>query len=806
MLQNNRNMFKLKSAAPSTVTKCTHCGDDCPDEHPIHDEKDFCCNGCQIVYTILAENGLGDYYNFTDNPGISRRSVVDKNYAFLDDEDVVSRILEFRDTNICKLSINLPQIHCASCIWLLENLGKLSPGILATRVNFLAKKATLTYDPNQTTLRKVVELLDTIGYPPELNLNTLSSDSSIGVDRTLYYKIGLAGFSFGNIMLLSFPEYLGFEKASVNFYLGYINILLAIPVLLYSGFGYLRAAYWTMKMRHIDIDIPIAIGMLTLFFRSVYEIMSQTGEGYLDSLAGFIFFLLLGKWFQQYTFYSISFERNYKSYFPISALVKTGENWQSKSLEKLAAGDILLIKNEEIIPGDCLLLKGNASVDYSFVTGESDVVKKAVGEKLYAGGKIIGSNIQVQLIKNVDQSYLTKLWDEDTFSSDREGKTQMFISEVGKYFTITIMSIAVLTLIYWLVVDISMAFNAFTAVLIVACPCALALAMPFSYGNILRLLGKKLFYLKNVRVIDRIQRVDEIVFDKTGTITDHKNITATMVSGEPTAHELYLIKSVVFQSNHPLSKAIFASLDGDFTTELSAFDELPGQGVIAQIGEDKIRLGSAAFIYDDNNSEKRHSVIVEINGSVCAQFEIKHSLRQGVERLVSTLGKSYSVSILSGDNDREKERLQLFFPVEATMIFNQTPMDKLNYIKSRQEQGHKVLMIGDGLNDAGALMQSDVGIVISEDSNNFTPACDAILGAKSFESLLDYLTFLKDARWIIIGAFGLALLYNVIGLYFAVRGELSPVVAAILMPVSSISVVIYGMLSSSLVFRKYDKK
>ena len=321
----------------------------------------------------------------------------------------------------------------------------------------------------------------------------------------------------------------------------------------------------------------------------------------------------------------------------------------------------------------------------------------------------------------------------------------------------------------------------------------------------MRLLGKKLFYLKNVRVIDRIQRVDEIVFDKTGTITDHKNITATMVSGEPTAHELYLIKSGVFQSNHPLSKAIFASLDGDFTTELSAFDELPGQGVIAQIGEDKIRLGSAAFIYDDNNSEKRHSVIVEINGSVCAQFEIKHSLRQGVERLVSTLGKSYSVSILSGDNDREKERLQSFFPEEATMVFNQTPMDKLNYIKSRQEQGHKVLMIGDGLNDAGALMQSDVGIVISEDSNNFTPACDAILGAKSFESLLDYLTFLKDARWIIIGAFGLALLYNVIGLYFAVRGELSPVVAAILMPVSSISVVIYGMLSSSLVFRKYDK-
>lgn len=797
-------MFKLQSKSPTISIRCTHCGDDCPDEHPIYDDKDFCCNGCQVVYTVLKDNGLGDYYKYQNNPGISQKSISSKNYSFLDDEDVINSLLDFNEQNLAKISFSLPQIHCASCIWLLENLNKLQTGVLGSRVNFLAKTATITFNPSVISLRKVVEQLAIIGYPPELNLQKLTSAKSGHIDRTLYYKLGLAGFSFGNIMLLSFPEYLGFHQASDKFYLGYINIALALPVLLYSGFDYLRSAWWTIKMKQSNIDIPIAVGMLTLFFRSVFEIMTKTGEGYLDSFAGFIFFLLIGKWFQHYTFYSIAFDRNYKSYFPISAMLKTQDGWQSRSLDKLDTGDILMVKNEEIIPGDAILIKGDASVDYSFVTGESDILKKKQGEKLFAGGKNIGANIQIQLLKKVDQSYLTKLWDEDSFRIDKESKTQTLISQIGKYFTITIMAIAVLTLVYWLIVDKTLAFNAFTAVLIVACPCALALALPFSYGNILRILGKKSFYLKNVQVIDRMQQVDEIIFDKTGTITDHKNIIATQTGESLTDHQIFLIKSAAFQSNHPLSKAIFNALgDHDYTQDADYFNEILGKGTEGIFGQDKIRIGSAAYILDVTDQQHK-GVLVEINSHVVTQFEIAHKLRVGVEKLVATLGKKFHISILSGDNDREEGRMKAFFPAQASMVFNQTPIDKLNYIKARQADGHRILMIGDGLNDAGALMQSDVGIVISEDSNNFTPACDAILGSKSFGSLLSYLTYLQQARYIIIGAFVLAFLYNVVGLYFAVRGELSPVVAAILMPISSINVIFYGLIASTLLFKKFD--
>jgi len=787
-----------------TILKCKHCGDDCPDDHPIFEDNDFCCQGCQIIYSVLKDNGLGDYYSFQETPGISQKSVNSKNYYFLDDEDVINNLLEFKEENLCKISFNIPQIHCSSCIWLLENLNKLHPGILSSRVNFLRKSNTVSFDPKKITLRQVVEKLAAIGYAPELNLQKLAGAKARFQDRSLYYKLGLAGFSFGNIMLLSFPEYLGFEQASVKFYIGYINIVLALPVLLYSGFDYLRSAYWTLKLKQINIDIPIAVGMLTLFLRSVYEIVTATGEGYLDSLAGFIFFLLIGKWFQQYTFYSITFDRNYKSYFPISAMIKTMDGWQSRSLDKLNVGDILMVRNEELIPGDALLVKGEASVDYSFVTGESELIRKKEDEKLFAGGKNIGSNIQIQLLKKVDQSYLTKLWDEDSFSIDKEAKTQTMISQIGRYFTLTIMSVAVITLIYWMVNDKTQAFNAFTAVLIVACPCALALALPFSYGNILRLLGKNFFYLKNVQVIDRVQQVDEIIFDKTGTITDHKNMIARIAEDTLSSDEKYLIKSTVFQSNHPISKAIFQGLDGSFSQDIEYFKEVSGNGIEARLENNLIRVGSSKYI-NTLQSEDLKGVLAEINGRVIASFNIENQLRDGVEELVDTLSKSYNVSILSGDNNKEEERLKTFFPRNAAMIFNQTPVDKLNYIKSRQDSGHKILMIGDGLNDAGALMQSDVGIVISEDSNNFTPACDAILGADSFGSLLSYLTYLKKARYIIIGAFVLAILYNLVGLYFAVRGELSPVVAAVLMPLSSITVMLYGLLSSTLLFKKYNE-
>jgi len=790
---------------PETKLYCRHCGDLCGQEIIKEKSNHFCCSGCQIIYSVLHENGLSHYYSFEQQPGVSQKSKLSKDFTFLDDPTVVEKLLEFQENNLSKISFQIPQIHCSSCVWLLENIQKLHPGILYSRVDFLKKSAAVTFNPTLISLRKVVELLSKIGYEPELNLHKLDEPKTVFVNRSLIYKLGLAGFSFGNIMLLSFPEYLGFEESDFRHYLGYVNILLSIPVVLYSGFDYLRSAWFTIKLKLINIDIPIAIGILTLFGRSTYEILSGNGEGYLDSLVGFIFFLLIGKWFQNYTFASISFDRNYKSYFPISALVLHHDKWQSKTLDKIVTGDKILIKNEEIIPADAIIEQGEANLDYSFVTGESDIVRKMPGDKVFAGGKHVGKQIILKVLKKVDQSYLSSLWDEDSFSMDKRQSTQMLIHKIGKYFTVTILIIAVITLVYWLVTDKSTAFNSFTAVLIVACPCALSLAIPFTYGNLLRLAGSMGFYIKNVETIERTQQTDLIIFDKTGTITDHQKIKLSWKGKKLSSFHKSLVKSLAFQSGHPLSKAIFSTLESTDTILPDTFEEKPGAGLTGTFGLETVRIGSHAFIFGNNQGEDQRGVYIQINEGKMGFFEVSHQYRAGLNHILKTLSEKFPVQILSGDHLREKNRISADFPFLSGMKFQQSPLEKLNHIKAEQQKGYRVLMIGDGLNDAGALKQADVGVVISDQSNNFTPACDIIVDAKNFEKLLPFLLLLKKTRILIWGAFLLALTYNIIGLWFAVQGLLSPVVAAILMPVSSVSVMGFGMLSSHYLFSKYLK-
>ncbi len=787
----------------AVATHCYHCGDECGHDHPKKEDKDFCCQGCLVVYDILSSNGMDEYYQYESRPGISKKKVSQKSYDYLDEPEVIEKLLEFNEGSTGKISFTLPQIHCSSCIWLLENIQKLHPGIIHSRVNFVQKKAVISFRTDKITLKELVQLLGSIGYDPELNLEKLHENKSFGPDRSLYYKMGLAGFSFGNIMLLSFPEYLGFVQEDVSKYIGYINILLSIPVLTYSGFDYLRAAYWTVKFKKINIDIPIAVGILALFGRSVYDILSGSGEGYLDSLAGFVFFMLIGKWFQNYTFQSISFDRNYKSYFPISTLIKTNDGWKSSSLDKVEPGHIIMIKNEEIIPVDAYVMDGLAHLDYSFVTGESEIIHKSKGEKIFAGAKHTGGTIQVQAIKRVNQSYLTSLWDEQNFSPERKNNHHKMIENIGRYFTIITMTIAVLTLIYWLYADPSIAFNSFTAVLIVACPCALSLATPFTYGNILRLLGKKQCYLKNVEVIENIQNVNHIVFDKTGTITDHDKLQLSWVGPPLSQVDSYCIKSVAFQSNHPLSRSIFAMIPGPYQEKVVDFEEFVGKGTLAVVDQKNIRIGSEMFVFNTQNKNHKKGVFIVIDDQFIGYFAVHNHLREGVSTLFDTLAKNHKISILSGDNDSEKERLQSLFPGIQDMYFDQSPKDKLQKIKELQEEGQNVMMIGDGLNDAGALKQSQTGLVISNDSNNFTPACDGIIGASAFKDLLKILTFIKGSKKLIIAAFILALAYNTIGLGFAVQGLLSPVIAAILMPVSSITVMLFGVLSSTFLFKKH---
>lgn len=781
---------------------CTHCGDPCNEDGVWLDELPFCCLGCQTVYEILAENDLCDYYEI-DQPQLKvKQTEFGEKYAFLDNDEISEKLYKFIEGDQRMVRFFVPNIHCSSCIWLLENLNRLVPGVLSSQVNFVKKEITLQFDCSKSSLRQVVEMMASIGYAPTINLAGVKEEKDRKKHRTLLIKLGIAGFCFGNIMLLSFPEYFSFQfqdEATYIRFFSWLNLLFSLPVIFYAGTDYFVSAWKGLKHKIINIDVPISIGIAVLFLRSTFEIITHTGAGYMDSLSGLVFFLLIGKWFQNKTYTALSFERDYRSYFPLAVTRITEGKEENILINQLEKGNEIRLRNQELIPADSILISESAQIDYSFVTGESEPVEKKKGALIYAGGRYLGSSIHLIVQEQVSQSYLTDLWNQSSFKNDTEPQLSTLIDRVSQYFTIIIISIAILTGVFWFLVDPAKAMNSFTAVLIIACPCALALALPFALGNSIRVLGKNGFFLKNSGTVERLAAIDTIIFDKTGTLTASKNRKVRFFGERALSpQEKSLLASVTKSSTHPLSQGVYQHLHQEVSVEgqmshfsTTQFEEIPGKGVTAIINDQRIKLGSADFVGVKHTS-KIPTVHIEMNQRYLGYFTIQKNHRSGMGQLLKQLTqKGYDLHLLSGDKNAEKGEWLTWFNNDQQLLFDQSPREKLEYVERLNRMGKNTLMIGDGLNDAGALKEAHVGVAISEDVYSFSPACDAILDAGQFERILRYLSFSQKSIRVVKWSFIVSFLYNLVGLSFAVQGILTPIVAAILMPLSSITIVVF---------------
>ena len=778
-------------------TTCYHCGEDVV-EHQYHiDDKEFCCRGCQTVYEIINKSDLCSYYDLENNPGINQKQEIRKGkFDFLDDAQIVKKLTHFQDESHQHVIFYLPQMHCASCIWILEHLNKIDTGIIKSQVNFVKKEVTVIYNYHETTLKKVAEALTIIGYEPHISLNDVSSSKIKKYDTTAIVKIGIAGFCFGNIMMLSFPEYFSLANADevgLKTWFSYLNLALSLPVFFYSASEFFISGYKGLRQKFLNIDAPIALAVLITFGRSVYEILSGTGAGYLDSMSGIVFFMLIGRYFQNRTYQSISFDRDFKSYFPLGVSVINSDGTEKQiSVSELKVGDRIKIHNDEIVPADAILFLGKATIDYSFVTGESLPIEKSIGEIVYAGGKQTSGAIELEVVKEVSQSYLTQLWNNEAFKENKEEVKVSFIHRVSRYFTYVLFSIAISAAIYWGINDSSKIWGAVTAVLIVACPCALLLSATFTNGNMIRILNKYKLYVKNASVIEQMSEIDTIVFDKTGTITEQGKSEISFQGQDLSPIQSQLIRSLANQSNHPLSKSVVSFLPFTKMLNVKNYKEFKGFGTSANINEHFVKMGSADFVLgkDTHQITSGSRVYASIDEEFVGYFIVKNAYRNGLENIVTSLGSQFDLKILSGDNSSEETYLRNIFGRNSEMLFEQKPEDKLNFIKRLQGDGKRVLMIGDGLNDAGALKQSNVGIAISDDTNNFSPACDAVLSGKNFTLLKELVNYCRRQKTIIFASFVLSIMYNVVGLTIAVQGNMEPVIAAILMPISSISIVL----------------
>lgn len=777
--------------------KCYHCGTEVGNDNYQIEEKKFCCIGCESVYLVLSSTDMCSYYAYNDTPG-HKQIASSKHLEYLDEPGIASKLIDYSDDKLTSLTFYIPAIHCSSCIWLLEHLHKLDPGVAYSRIDFLKKQASITFRHQEISLRKLVELMTSIGYEPLISLQDVVKEKQNSVNHELIKKIAVAGFCMGNVMLLSFPEYLGLASFEQQFrsLFGWLNFAFSIPVTFYCGREFFTSAWASLRHKMINLDAPLALIIAVLFSRSAFEIITSTGPGFTDTLTGLVFLLLCGRWVKQRTYYHLSFKRDYRSYFPVAiTVIKIGME-KPVAIEELNVGNRMLIRNNEIIPADSILMKGNALIDFSFVTGESAPVHKVLGEIIYAGGRQTGEAIELEVIKPVSQSYLTSLWNNDTFTK-KEDENRNFNDTIAKYFSLVTLTIALSAAGFWLIAsDSDKAWGSFTAVLIVACPCVLALSTPFTMSAILALFDKHLFYLKSTHTVEQLAKIDTMVFDKTGTITSPE-VPEFSFSTSLSPEEKLLAASLARNSMHPLSREIIRWSKVDNYYSVTEFQEIPGRGLSGMVNQQFVKLGSASSVNVLGSSgSDSTSVHFEINNSYKGYFKIKQGWRPGLKKLFVELTGKYDLHLLSGDNEGEKASLTQLFPTPRQMEFGQSPHKKLGYIRDLQSGGKNVMMLGDGLNDAGALKESDLGVAITDDTNNFSPACDAILSGASFGLLPLFIKQAKDGVRTVKLSFLIAASYNLIGVYYAVQGILSPLTAAVLMPLSTITILLFASLST----------
>ena len=786
---------------------CFHCGQPAEKERISFDSRIFCCNGCKSVYEILNLNNLGTFYELNQNSGV-RPDENSLEYGYLDTPEIFDNVTDFSEGETTLVTFKIPVIHCSSCIWLLESLHTLKPEIRYSQVNFTRKTVQISFNHHQLKLSELATFLTNLGYKPVINLETADRKDDHW-DKSLLVKLAIAGFAFGNGMFFSYPEYAGEILGSSDFWFDkykhlfrFILFLLSTPVVFYSASDYFKSAVYGLRNKVINIDVPIVLGILVLYGRSIYEVLTDYGPGYFDTLCGLLFFMLLGKFFQKRTYSALSYDRDYKSFYPI-AVTRVDFNGKQENilLSELKIGDRIMVRNQEIIPVDSILISGSGNIDNSFITGESATVTKHPGDKIFAGGKQIGSVLEVEAIKNVDQSYLTQLWNKEAFKKHETGLDTL-TNTISKYFTIIILGITLLAGIYWIRIDEEKMWQVVSAILIVACPCALALSAPFTFGHIMRILGRNKFYVKDTLTIEKLAKVGTLVFDKTGTITQSMKSSVSYTGQEIPEADLLNLKSLLKNSNHPLSKSLYQYLDvEDSYFEAEGFQDIPSKGYNATVRGQQYKIGSASF-NGQQSQDLETAVYISKNDEYLGRFIFKNEYRANLQGLFGKL-TNYNIHVLSGDNSSEEAHLRTIIPTAQEMSFNQDPESKLNFIRELQDKGQKVAMLGDGLNDAGALKQSNVGIAVADDTHSFTPSSDVIMNGEKVAELDKYLLLTKDAVTIVKFTFAISLTYNVVGLTIAVMGYMSPLVAAILMPISSISVVAFTSATTWIRSMKY---
>lgn len=767
---------------------CAHCGDPCGSRAVTSDADVFCCTGCAAVHALLQARGLDAFYACDLPAGVSQRSTDGRDpsrFLVLDDPIVRSRFVIAEHDGQATARFMAPSLHCASCVWLLERLDRVDERIGRAEVDLLRRTVTVSFDAARMALSEAAAALASIGYEPLLIGETPGPVTA--ARRRLYTQIGVAGFALGNIMLFSIPRYAhgapiagGFQRL-----FDVLNIVLAAPVLVYSAADFFKGAWQALRHRTMSLDVPIVIGLVALVTRSLVDIGLERGEGYLDSFAGLVFLLLIGRLFQQKAFDWIGFDRTFRSFFPLSVQVERAGGRAPVAVERLRPGDRIVLRPEEVVPADAHLADAHAYIDYAFLTGERDPVRVERGGLVRAGGRLTRTSARFDVLREVTHSELARVWAGRSAAARKGHWLTEVAARFGAWFVVAAVTLAAAGFLWWWP-DVPRALDVATAVLIVACPCALTLSAPITLGTAMTMLGRRGWYLKDPATLLDLSRVDSVVFDKTGTLTASGQTSVTIDGLTP--DDVDLVRALAAGSVHPVSRALAAGIRRELPVD--GRTETIGRGLRGTVDGHDVAIGSPAFVTGDCGARglvPRAGTAVAIDGVLRGSVAAVAPVRPGIEDAVSALAASRRIALLSGDRDGGDERWSRLFGERAE--FGQSAIQKRDHVAALGAAGEHVLMVGDGLNDAGAFEVAEVGVAVSDDTACLVPACDVVVPGDRLTGLPAVLAYARRARSAIVICFAISIVYNVIGLSLALAGLLSPLVAAVFMPVSSLTVV-----------------
>ncbi|MFT6915981.1 MAG: Cu2+-exporting ATPase [Motiliproteus sp.] len=813
--------------------RCYHCQLPLPDHEVVQAPIDarlqlFCCHGCRSVAETIHLAGLGGFYQrIQDGECLAPPPELAEALAMYDLEEVQQEFVTQAES-LSEVQLLVEGIHCAACVWLIENSLKRLPGVVESRVNLSGRKLRVRWDPEQLTLSALITHLGVLGYKAIPFDPNCAEDSHKRMHRHLLYRMGFAAFAMMNLMWISIALYTGADQGEFRGLFHWVGFLIATPALMYSGYPFFKGAWYSLKTLRPGMDLPIAIGASITYLYSSYVTFSgsQTGEVYFDTVVNFLFVILVGRYLE-----AISKRKALASTQRLldmqprvaTRLLDTdqGESSELVAIRAITIGDRVLVKPGERLPVDGRVLEGSSQVDEAMLSGESAPMLKVTGALVNTGTLNGSGSLVVEVTGLLQDSALGRIIHLVEEAQSSRAPIQRLADRIVPWFVTVTLSLALISFFWWFSAGVEQALLIATSVLIITCPCAFGMATPMSIAVASGVGARQGILVKNGEVLERLSGIRHFVFDKTGTLTEGRmQLTALITAAErwsfsegseplsaPLATLLGQVASVQALSEHPIAASIVRCAEQQQVRYQAVaadhFESRPGQGVRGLSAGQRVCIGSPKWL--DLNAVRRSpelelraaeldaravsSVRVAIAGEEVALIALEDSLRPGAYGLIQSLRKQGArLTLLSGDRRQTAEAVadQLG---GMEVIAEVLPEDKDLTIAELQQQGHEVVMVGDGINDAPALVRAAVGIALGSGTDVSIASADIVLLGNDLK-LIDQAALLSQRTLRTVRQnIALSIGYNSIMVPLAMLGLVTPLVAAITMPLSSLLVI-----------------